>query len=781
MAWTDSVVTIQGVKLLAELLDGDTLTITGAKISSKNVPSASLMAQTDIAEPIDVPVNISRKKRGDNSLSLFLQVQNTGLATAQTMRQVGIFAKTVSIPETLIAICQHNVGEEIPPETESPKFLLEFQANFAISNDGEITITSNPSTVIVTQETLDMTLADYADRQEVKGLIPTTLPANGGNADTVNGHTVNADVPANAKFTDTKYTAATVAPKANGTAAVGTSAKYAREDHVHPLQTSVSGNAGTATKLKTARNINGIPFDGTEDITIPLGSSDLSNKMDKENPVGTGTFSFNGEATADCAVSMGTRCESTGTYSFSEGIFSIASGDASHAECYECKAEGSYSHAEGYKTTAVETSAHAEGYGTTAEGSRSHAEGNGTAATNFGAHAEGSYTGASGTSSHAEGEETTAEGDSSHAEGRLSKAIGEVSHAEGDGTSANGDYSHAEGKDTDASGIRSHAEGSCTLAYGNYSHAEGYSTVTRPNTIGTHAEGGYCIAAANRSHAQGWYTKAEHECSFAAGSKTLTGRACDTVLGILNVPKTDSALTIGWGHGSTLEISESPKEVDYNEYQRRGSDVELKNIFRVDTSGTTYGLKAYTTSGADYAEYIKPWFDDNAENEDRRGYFVTIKDGKLYKAEPEDYIVGITSGNPSVVGNGDEDWLGRWQRDEFNELIYKDVEVDDYEEHEDENGKLISVKVGSHTEKQTVQNPDYDPLKEYIERKDRPEWSAVGMVGVLPLRDDGTCVSGGFAKCGAGGIATKADSWECRKTFFVIERINDHIISVEMR
>lgn len=34
---------------------------------------------------------------------------------------------------------------------------------------------------------------------------PTSLPADGGNADTVNGHTINADVPANAKFTDTTY------------------------------------------------------------------------------------------------------------------------------------------------------------------------------------------------------------------------------------------------------------------------------------------------------------------------------------------------------------------------------------------------------------------------------------------------------------------------------------------------------------------------------------------------------------------------------------------------
>jgi hypothetical protein len=33
--------------------------------------------------------------------------------------------------------------------------------------------------------------------------IPTSLPASGGNADTVNGHSVNIDIPANAVFTDT--------------------------------------------------------------------------------------------------------------------------------------------------------------------------------------------------------------------------------------------------------------------------------------------------------------------------------------------------------------------------------------------------------------------------------------------------------------------------------------------------------------------------------------------------------------------------------------------------
>lgn len=41
---------------------------------------------------------------------------------------------------------------------------------------------------------------------------------------------------------DTHVTYATAAGKANGTAAVGTSSKVAREDHVHPLQDSVEIN-----------------------------------------------------------------------------------------------------------------------------------------------------------------------------------------------------------------------------------------------------------------------------------------------------------------------------------------------------------------------------------------------------------------------------------------------------------------------------------------------------------------------------------------------------------
>lgn len=41
-------------------------------------------------------------------------------------------------------------------------------------------------------------------------------------------------------------------------------------------QTSVSGNAGTATALQTARNINGVPFNGTANITVGAALDDIT-------------------------------------------------------------------------------------------------------------------------------------------------------------------------------------------------------------------------------------------------------------------------------------------------------------------------------------------------------------------------------------------------------------------------------------------------------------------------------------------------------------------------
>lgn len=84
----------------------------------------------------------------------------------------------------------------------------------------------------------------------------------------------------NGESLDTRYAKAshgshtalsTVTPKVAGTAAVGSDSGAARGDHVHPAQTSVSGNAGTATTLQTARTLtigaSGKSFNGSANVT----------------------------------------------------------------------------------------------------------------------------------------------------------------------------------------------------------------------------------------------------------------------------------------------------------------------------------------------------------------------------------------------------------------------------------------------------------------------------------------------------------------------------------
>ena len=99
-------------------------------------------------------------------------------------------------------------------------------------------------------------------------------------------------------------------PLANGTATAGTSNSYAREDHKHPLQTTVSGNAGTATRLQTARTIGlsgaatgtATSFDGSANITIPVTSLDASKLTGTASINTTGNASTSTTCTGNAAT-----------------------------------------------------------------------------------------------------------------------------------------------------------------------------------------------------------------------------------------------------------------------------------------------------------------------------------------------------------------------------------------------------------------------------------------------------------------------------------------------
>ncbi len=238
---------------------------------------------------------------------------------------------------------------------------------------------------------------------------------------------------------------------------------------------------------------------------------------------------------------------------------------------------------------------------------------------------------------------------------------------------------------------------------------------------------------------------------------------------------------IAFGHYSKLSTLESSDSGSASRAAfmigNGSSDSSRSNAFRVNYNGTVYATNSTIATGADYAEYFE-WADGNPDGEDRVGLFVTFDEQdpeKVKTASAGDYILGIVSGHPNTIGNGDEDWRGRYVLDDFGRYIEETYE---YEEiWQDKDGvKHTETKEGIRYK----ENPEYVPDELYIPREERPEWSAIGMVGVLSVYDDGTCLINGYCRCGENGVATLAKE-RTFDTYRVIQRIKDNIIKVVIK
>lgn len=322
----------------------------------------------------------------------------------------------------------------------------------------------------------------------------------------------------------------------------------------------------------------------------------------------------------------------------------------------------------------------------------------------------------------------------SRAGGRNTTASGQMAHAEGVGTVASGLAAHAEGNGTTASGRAAHAEGSMSIAKGCDAHASG---------IRTHALGDYSFTAGIDTIA--------HAMEFAIGSCNVDTNALDNSL----APQTQTLFIIGNGTKTSAR----------------------SNAFRVAGNGV-YGKGAYNSSGADYAELFE-WLDGNPDKEDRVGRFVTLDGDRIRLAAPgDDYILGIVSGNPSVVGDVyDDQWAGMFVLDVYGRPVYewRDFPAETVEVP-DENGKMNTIEImPAHREWVQKLNPDYDPSQTYVPRSQRPEWAAVGLLGKLVAVDDGTCQPNSWAAVGEGGIATASAK---RTKYRVMARLDESHVRV---
>lgn len=389
----------------------------------------------------------------------------------------------------------------------------------------------------------------------------------------------------------------------------------------------------------------------------------------------------------------------------------------------------------------------------------------------------------------------------------------------------------AAGENNVAFGRESFSEGFCAAVFGNENLAVdlGLSAGQGNEALDASIAVGYFnLAAGGASAAFGFENSAGEFASFASGFQNSASNFGAAVFGKCN------KFMEG---GAEVAVSEGDAFIVGNGV---GTDMEERsNAFRVTYSGEVFGKAAYNASGADYAEFFE-WLDGNAEAEDRIGRFVTMDGNKIKIADRGDYILGIVSGNPCLVGNSDEEWQGRWERDEYNRFIQEEFDapvterkiveelVLDEEGNKiplirtgrkrveipvlDENGeptgetrtglqkvstpvldedgnqkyrtkrKVVFEETGDTVKaKRFKQNPAYDGNRSYTARRLRKEWDYIGMLGVLAVRDDGTCKVNGFCKVAAAGIATAAEKYIPGETYRVIGRVNENIVKVVFR
>lgn len=245
---------------------------------------------------------------------------------------------TTTINSTTLAIDDKNIvlgdvatptnvtadGGGITLKGATDKTLNWVNADSAWTSSEHVKLAAGKNVVLSGATSGTVTLATAA----VAGTTTITFPATTGTVVTTgdSGTVTNAMLAgsiANGKLANSAVTVGTTAislGSASTTLAGLTS--VTSTSFVGDVTGTVSGNAGTATKLATARAINGVNFDGSAGITITANTPNaLALKFDTGSTEGTDLYTFNGNAAKTVDIKAGTNV----TITKAAGVITIAS------------------------------------------------------------------------------------------------------------------------------------------------------------------------------------------------------------------------------------------------------------------------------------------------------------------------------------------------------------------------------------------------------------------------------------------------------------------------
>lgn len=283
-----TVITNSGLSLISRLLSGSGQIKFTRICTSKSSYSIEEAQNLENLTTIEQSADVSKVEIVDNtSVKVSATITNELLEVGYYINAIGLYAEDPDFGEILYSITIAQVPDWMQPDSGSGISSLLVQLITQVSNASIVQIEVNPSVLATMKDINDLqeslsanitsvqnaaeaaqTTADNAATAaaEAKNAAQAVDPNNFAPADhthtTVNGFTVETAVPADAKFTDTTYSAATTSVAG----LVSTEAQTLAGDKTFEGQVIPAGASDVT--VAQARKI----YAGTEDMTAGTSS-----------------------------------------------------------------------------------------------------------------------------------------------------------------------------------------------------------------------------------------------------------------------------------------------------------------------------------------------------------------------------------------------------------------------------------------------------------------------------------------------------------------------------
>lgn len=286
-------------KVINSALAGKAATSHGNHVPTTETANNAKFLRNDNTWATVTPANIGAAASGHT---------HSSYANQNAFSNVAVGDVTVAADTTTDTLTLAGSNVTLTPDATNDKVTIGITKENVVSALGYTPSATNTTYGVATSSALGLVKSGTDITVDSSGNVSVNDDSHNHTIANVDGLQTALDAKA-ASSHGTHVTYSTTAPAAAGTASAGTATTVSRSDHVHPAQTTVSGNAGSATKVNNS----------------------LAIKLNGGSTEGTNLFTFNGSAakTVDITPSaIGAAASSHGTH-VSYGTSAAALGTSS--------------------------------------------------------------------------------------------------------------------------------------------------------------------------------------------------------------------------------------------------------------------------------------------------------------------------------------------------------------------------------------------------------------------------------------------------------------------